>query len=103
MPTSPVVENISSTDTTIASEVPTRTGYVFLGWSKDQNATIPTYSPEDTMLLNLNDGTVIHLYAIWAPIAYEIAFNNNAPQGTSINGSMSNQQFEYGRFVFQCQ
>ncbi len=96
MPTSPVVENISSTDTTIASEVPTRTGYVFLGWSKDQNATIPTYSPEDTMLLNLNDGTVIHLYAIWAPIAYEIAFNNNAPQGTSVNGSMSNQQFEYG-------
>ncbi len=95
MPTSPATEDLNNTETTIASETPTRTGYTFLGWSKDQNASIPTYRPEDTMLLDINDGTVINLYAIWAPISYEIAFNSNAPQGTSVIGSMTNQQFEY--------
>lgn len=96
MPTSPVTEDLSATDTTIASETPTRTGYVFLGWSKNQNASVATYQPGDTMLLDINDGTTVNLYAIWTPITYQIAFNSNAPQGMTVTGSMSNQNFTYG-------
>lgn len=96
MPTSPVTESLSATDTTIASETPTRTGYVFLGWSKNPSALVATYQPGDTMLLNINDGTTVTLYAIWTPLTYQIAFNSNAPQGTTVTGSMSNQNFTYG-------
>ena len=96
MPTSPVPEAISATETTIPSQVPTRTGYIFLGWSKDQNASVATYEPGDTMLLDLNDGTTVNLYAIWTPITYQIVFNSNAPQGKTVTGSMSNQNFTYG-------
>ena len=38
----------------------------------------------------------VHLYAIWTPITYQIAFNSNAPQNTTVTGSMSNQNFTYG-------
>lgn len=48
--------------------IPSRYGYVFLGWSTDRNATEPMYTKEgvNTFVIGSNDVT---LYAIWAPDA----------------------------------
>ena len=43
----------------------TREGYTFIGWSKDANATIPTYA-DNAKVKNLSvDGSTVTLYAIW--------------------------------------
>ena len=49
------------------STVPTREGYVFLGWDTNKNATTPTYTQaagEQTITLNDN----VTLYAIWEAV-----------------------------------
>ena len=50
---------------TLRQNVFTREGYTFIGWSKDANATIPTYA-DNAKVKNLSvDGSTVTLYAIW--------------------------------------
>lgn len=56
-----------SFDFTVASDVPSREGYRFLGWSTDKNAAIAEYAPGDTVAIASN--TV--LYAIWEQVFHQ--------------------------------
>ena len=58
---------------TLSSATPTRTGYRFLGWSQNQNATTESYAPGSTQTF---DGNVT-LYAVWTRQTYTITFNAN--------------------------
>ena len=65
-------------------EKPTKAGYDFEGWFKDQALTsaydFRTSVSEDTVL-----------YAKWIPNIYHVQFNNNTGTGTMVN-----QEFQYG-------
>lgn len=50
-----------SGSTTLPSEVPTRDGYTFIGWSTDANSTTAEYSAGQTITVNGD----ITLFAIW--------------------------------------
>gem|GEM_PF-1107914 len=73
--------------TTIAKPAdPTKTGYTFAGWFKDNNTFLQEWNFEtDTIPVN---GTT--LYDKWTPIVYSVIFDANS--GT---GNMSNQTFTY--------
>ena len=51
----------SSSNLTLSSVVPTRPGYIFLGWGTSATDTTVDYNPGDTYSTNAN----ITLYAIW--------------------------------------
>lgn len=51
--------------TVLSEQIPTRTGYDFLGWSKDPDAVKPTYLPGG-LYADDSDATV---YAVWKKIA----------------------------------
>ena len=58
----------SSTGTiTLSNNVPTRSGYSFLGWDTDNTATTPTYATgnTNTIALEPTQANAITLYAIW--------------------------------------
>ncbi len=61
---------------TIRSDKPTRSGYTFLGWSTDKNATTASYFAGDRVRLN---GSAI-LYAVWKK-------NNVNPTSVKLNGT----------------
>ena len=52
----------SSVSITIPSDVPTKSGYKFLGWSKSSTATTASYQPGDSVSVT-TDG--LDLYAVW--------------------------------------
>ena len=53
-------------DITLSTMIPTRTGYKFLGWSDNANATAAQYSAGDTYSGNID----VTLYAVWAQQSY---------------------------------
>ena len=52
---------------TLPDDVPSRSGYTFLGWDTDDTATTPTYATGDTNTIDLEptQENAITLYAIW--------------------------------------
>ena len=44
---------------------PTRTNYVFMGWSKDQNAKTADYQTGDQILIDIWEDSAPTLYAVW--------------------------------------
>lgn len=58
---------------TLPETVLTRTGYGFLGWSTQKDATTAEYAPGD-ILENVNKDTV--LYAVWSHDTYSVVFKN---------------------------
>ena len=52
---------ISGTNITLSTEEPTRTGYTFLGWATDSNATTVSYAKG----ANYTENKSITLYAVW--------------------------------------
>ncbi len=61
-------------------EVPDKTGYTTLGWSKKKNASKVTYLPGDTLDVKKD----LKLYAVWKKTAaYQVTFQNNAGTSTS--------------------
>ena len=70
----------------------TNTGYKFLGWATDSRAQEPTYTAGQSVknLVSTSGGS-IKLYAIWAEVNYNVAFNANGGSGT-----MANQQMQVG-------
>ncbi len=71
---------------TLSSTKPSRTGYNFLGWSKDKTATTATYSAGAKYT---EEGNAT-LYAVWQkkPEIYTITFNANGGLATSVPDSM---------------
>lgn len=54
----------------------TRTGYTFLGWSTNPNATSAQYTDQQSVRnLTAANGGQITLYAVWQPCVYEIITN----------------------------
>ena len=73
------------TEFTITSTKPTRSRYVFLGWSPDKNATTTEYVAGDIVLFPaslFNRQTEIVLYAVWQYGAVVVAFN---PMGGTVS------------------
>ena len=66
-------------DLTLSDAVPALTGYTFVGWNTVSTAAAKEYDPADTFddtHYPGKNGTVT-LYAIWAPIAYTVAYDGN--------------------------
>lgn len=72
---------------TLSSTKPTRTGYIFLGWSTSSSATSATYSAGGSYTAN----SAATLYAVWKAITYTVKFNANGG-----SGAPSNQTKIYG-------
>lgn len=64
---------------TLTTIQPTRRNYLFLGWSKDRNATLASYSAGE----NYTDNADVTLYAVWQynPETYTIRYNANGSTG----------------------
>lgn len=60
----------------IPSDVPTRSGYTFAGWSKTRNGT-PTYSAGS----GFGENEDVTLYACWNPNAYTVRYDANGGNG----------------------
>ena len=73
---------------TLSSVKPTRTGYEFLGWSTNPNATTAEYQPGSSFSKNENTT----LYAVWKATSYTVSYNMNGG-----NGSISSQTKMYGQ------
>lgn len=58
-------------------QVPVKTGYQALGWSKSKNASSAAYEAEQQIKVSAN----LNLYAVYKKLPYTVTFNNN--QGTS--------------------
>lgn len=62
----------------IAKDVPVRTGYTFLGWSTDPNATKAEYKAGN----RYSTEKVLKLYAVWKKNSYTISYDANGGSGT---------------------
>ncbi len=67
----------------LPDNVPTRTNYLFMGWSHDKTATVPEYQPGDEYVLNKIINHRPTLYAVWKPKhTFYIRFYANRPDST---------------------
>ncbi len=57
----------------LSSNVPTKEGYKFVGWSSDNGATSAQYSPGSLY----NNDSEITLYAVWSQSTYTVSFDSN--------------------------
>ena len=91
-------------------EKPTRTGYKFLGWSRNKLSTAA-----DTTLGKVNSIEAITVYAVWGKISYDLvidpnngkdvvkytaATDNAIPYGDSITGKIENVSFGKAGYEF---
>ena len=70
---------------TLTTIQPTRRNYLFLGWSKDRNATSASYSAGGSY----TDNADVTLYAVWQynPETYTIRYDANGGTGAPANQS----------------
>ena len=76
-----------TTDLTLSSTIPTRTGYTFAGWNTNSSGTGTNYSAGGTYKTN----AAVTLYAKWTPVTYTVTYNANG--GTN---APANQTKTYG-------
>ena len=70
----------------------TKSGHTFLGWAREQSATVPEFTDKQVVVDLATEGqTTVTLYAVWAPNTYYVEFRANSGEG-----SMANQTFTYG-------
>lgn len=62
---------------TLSSTIPTRTGYIFKGWSAEPTATSASWSAGSSY----TDNTPRILYAVWEAITYTVSYNANGGFG----------------------
>ena len=77
-------------DLILSSTKPTRTGYDFLGWNTNKDATTAQYQPNDKYTTNSS----VTLYAVWKSNTYTISYNMNGG-----SGSINPQIVVYGQSV----
>ncbi len=71
----------------------TKTGYTFLGWNTDKEATTVLYTDEKQVSnLTKENNKIITLYAIWKANTYTVKYDNNGGVGT-----ISNSTFTYNQ------
>ena len=70
-------QNIGKGLTIKLPQVPAKTGYQALGWSKSKNASSAAYKADQEIKVSAN----LNLYAVYKKLPYTVTFNNN--QGTS--------------------
>jgi len=92
VPTNQIVEYIFSGSFNLKSDVPVKSGFDFLGWDTDPDATTPQFTAGGQVTTNLRttDGDSVTLYAIWivaAPTPYTVTWDLN---GGQINNSSAN-------------
>ena len=88
---------ISGINLTLSSTVPTRSGYTFLGWSTDSNATTATYAKGATYTANKS----VTLYAVWEAIGpiKTITFSGNSANDISRTEEVTLEKGKYFFFV----
>ena len=72
---------------TLSSTKPTRTGYSFVGWNTDKNATSASYQPGASYTKDAD----LTLYAIWKANTYKVTFDAN---GGSCSTESKNVTFD---------
>ena len=71
----------------------TKTGYTFIGWNTDKEATTALYTDEKQVSnLTKENNEIITLYAIWKANTYTVKYDNNGGVGT-----ISNSTFTYNQ------
>lgn len=66
---------------TLSSDIPTRSGYLFKGWSTSAGSLSASYQPGDTYRANSG----ITLYAVWSPKTYTVSYDANGGSGAPSN------------------
>jgi len=66
----------TGTTLTISSTIPTRDGYICVGWALNSSYSTPSYTAGDSITLTANK----KLYAVWE-IAYTLTYNANGGSG----------------------
>lgn len=69
-----------NTTVSISNTTPTRSNYIFLGWSTNASATSATYTAGSSQTLSTQNYT---LYAIWEPIKYYITVKYHTNDGSN--------------------
>ena len=64
----------------LSTQVPTRSGYAFLGWATSSSATSAQYQPGDIYSTNAN----LKLYAVWKTQTYTVSYNANGGSGAPV-------------------
>lgn len=64
---------------TLSTQVPTRTGYTFLGWATSSTAVTAQYQPGGSYGADAD----VTLYAVWSRIYLSVTFNATANGGTT--------------------
>ncbi len=68
---------VKGTPLKLSTQVPTRSGYAFVGWSTSSSATTAAYQPGAQFKNNSNTT----LYAVWQKDAYRVTFAGNGCSG----------------------
>ncbi|MDY0236766.1 MAG: InlB B-repeat-containing protein [Gudongella sp.] len=84
--TSTYASNQNSHTFTVKSTTPVRSGYTFLGWSLNSNATEAQYHGGDSISVT-SSSTTKTLYAVWTEVnpTYTVTFDANGGAGTVPN------------------
>ena len=72
-------QNIGKGLTINLPQVPAKTGYQALGWSKSKNASSASYKENQQIKVSAN----LNLYAVYKKLPYTVTFNNNKGTSTS--------------------
>lgn len=88
----------ASGSTNLSLDVPSRTGYNFLGWSLDSNATSASYGAGQAWALK-NKGDYI-LYAVWEIAILPIIFSGQEILNVTFNGQLVTHLIYNGTTIF---
>lgn len=83
----------------VATKVPTRNEYKFLGWTTGKDGSGTFYNPGDAYYHDQN-GQTVTLYAKWIQL-YTVKYDGNQPaiKGVTVTGSVANQTQGQGESV----
>ena len=71
----------------------TKTGYAFAGWTTETDAGDVIHADGASVSnLTAEQGGIVNLYAVWAPITYTVVYDGNGAEG-----SMADQQMTYDK------
>jgi len=88
--TNPQTTGAVGAELILSSDVPVRSGYSFLGWDTNSEATEATYAAGGTYPLDQTTVNYVTLYAIWQELPFRVIYDGNNADA----GSMSSQVHE---------
>lgn len=83
------------TDLTLSSTIPTREGYIFIGWSISSTATEATYQAGGKYTAN----SAATLYAVWERITFNVTFDAETNGGLIDSSGIVASTVEYGEEI----